>query len=52
MFHVSGSHDGGELPQDPVFSDPGHLGSLSFVQQICDAIRDESIDVETNRDAT
>ena len=49
MFCFSGNHDEGELPQDSVFPDPSHLDS--FVQQMCDAIHDEPMDVETNRDA-
>ncbi|XP_020251031.1 uncharacterized protein LOC109828444, partial [Asparagus officinalis] len=38
----------GELPPDPVF--PGSDNLDSFMQQMCDAIRDDSMDVDTNLD--
>ena len=48
MFYVPGYYDEGELPPDPVF--PGSDNLDSFLQQMWDAIRDDSMDVDTNLD--
>ncbi|XP_020243377.1 uncharacterized protein LOC109821608 [Asparagus officinalis] len=43
-----GNYEEGELPQDSVFPDSDRLDS--FMQQMCDAIHDEPMDVDTNID--
>ena len=47
-FYVPGNYEEGELPQDSVFPDSNRLDS--FMQQMCDAIHGEPMDVDTNID--
>ncbi|XP_020263796.1 uncharacterized protein LOC109839695 [Asparagus officinalis] len=47
-FYVPGYYEDGELPPDPVF--PGSDNMDSFMQQMCDAIRNDSMDVDMNLD--
>ena len=46
MFYVPEYYDEGELPPDPVFPDSDNMDN--FMQQMCDAIQDGSLGIDTN----